>query len=352
MADLEQPEPGIATEAEAASTYPMATNISLSGPFGAEEEATQFAYKLIGIFSHLGKHIDLSKIDGVTVSSQYREALADLDRGMEGLRPLQASSEEDGVIGVAMAPAVIRDGVVKTHLVFDINYIWWASDPDSELFSLAIHTLAHECAHVEVTATLDRAFPGLRMRQRYEDFIEQFRGEVIDACFEEYAVTRICAGMGSNPIAGYRQTFVTSLESTDAAADAAVTAYRTHADLDQVMAQVPPLYGNLIKWASYLIGTMHGLGIKVSDQEELAAALSDHWFAEHFEKLEAAYEALWSRWGEWSDKSEFSVLGDIAIDALDHGGLILTKQENGGVHVDIPFRPNNTPGFTFNPFRV
>lgn len=56
----------------------------------------------------------------MTVAFDYDEALAELDRGYETTYQLTATK---GVaIGVAMAPTVIRDGVIKTHLVLNANY--------------------------------------------------------------------------------------------------------------------------------------------------------------------------------------------------------------------------------------
>ncbi|ANM06815.1 hypothetical protein AMC78_PB00011 (plasmid) [Rhizobium phaseoli] len=244
-----------------------------------------------------------------------------------------------------MAPAVLRDGLLKTHLIFDVNYVWHIADPESEFFASAVHTIAHECGHVEVHTALDQALPGRILRHRYADYIEQYREEVIDACFQEYGATRLSAGFGLNPIDGYRQTFLTALADTDAAANGFISAYRTHGDIDRVLLEVPPLYANLIKWASYLIGTMHGLGIMVSDQQGLADALSDHWFADYFARLEAAYAELWERLGQWESASEFDGLGDIAIEVLEAGGMFLSRNEEDGIRVDIPFRANNTPNY-------
>lgn len=119
--------------------------------------------------------------DGVTVAYDYDAALAELDRGVEGLRTL-ARSNDDQLVGVAMSPAVPRDGKVKVHLVFSGAYIEsidaTPEQDDAEVQSgmqQAIHLIAHECAHVQVTTEKDEAFPGTILRKQVSSYEEQLR---------------------------------------------------------------------------------------------------------------------------------------------------------------------------------
>lgn len=336
-------EPITADEPEQPTTLPTNVGISLSGPFESEDKAREFAYGVLGAMRVLGRSMDLSGVDGVTISGEYHEVLATLDRGIEGLRPLTASTDEDGAIGIAMAPAVLRDGKLKTHLVFHVNAILGLAEPESELFPLAVHTLTHECAHAMLHTAFDNRFPNVILREGASNYIDRFRLEVTDACWEEYGATRASACWGTDPTDGYVSTFVKALSETDSHANEFILSYRTHGDIDQILAEVPPLYANLIKWASYLIGTMHGLDKKIADLPELAEALNDHWFSEYFEKLETAYRKLWERLGEWDDRAEFDPIGNIAVDVLEKGGMKLIKTSTDNTKIEIPFRTWNTP---------
>lgn len=330
-------------ESEQETTLPVGINVKLDGPFESEEEARNFGYRLLSVMQIMGRTMDLSGVDGVTVSASYHQALAELDRGKEGLRTLTATDEEGGAIGVAMAPAVLRDGQVKTHLVFNVHVILGLQDPEGDMFQLCVHTVAHECAHAMTHTAFDRCFPNVILQEGMANYVDRYRDEVTSACWEEYAATRISADWGADPMDGYIETFTRALAEANDAADNYIRAYRTHADLDQVLAEVPPIYANLIKWASYLIGTMHGLEKAVADIPVLAEALKTHWFAQYFEKLEEAYSTIWSRFGEWTERSEFDPVGNIAVEVLEEGGIFLTKTDDDGAKVDIPFRPNNTP---------
>lgn len=319
------------------TTLPVLTNVCVKG-FSSEDEARCLGYSILTVMQMAGRSMDLSGVDGVTISTTYHEALHELDRGVEGLRPLSASTEADGAIGVAMSPAVLRNGQIKTHLLFNANTIFPLTDVENEFFQQAVHTVVHECAHAALHTAFDKAFPNVILRERFDTYYESFQAEVIDACWQEYGATLLSADWGTDPTAGYAETFVTALLSTDDMANASIRLYRIHGDLDRVLGEVLPLYARLIKWASYLIGTMHGLDLKMEDIPSVAQALNGHWFAEYFNKLEAANLVIWEQFGEWSDRSLFDVIGDIALEVLEHGGIILTK-----IRADIPFRPHNTP---------
>lgn len=324
---------------EEPTTLPVSTNVRLEG-FDSEDDARRLGSAILAVMQMAGRSMDLSGIDGVTVSTAYHQALLELDRGLGGLRPLVASKEEEGAIGVAMSPAVSRDGQIKTHLLFNANIIVSLIDVESEFFQQAVHMVVHECAHAALHAAFDNVFPGVILRERFDNYYDTFRGEVIDACWQEYGATRLSAIWGADPTEGYAKTFTTALLETDDAANASIRLYRTHCDLNRVLGEVLPLYARLIKWASYLIGTMDGRGLELQDLPEVDEALGRHWFAEHFRKLEDSYYAIWAQFGAWPDRTPFDAIGDIALEVLEHGGIILTK-----TRADIPLRPHNTPHY-------
>jgi hypothetical protein len=70
--------------------------------------------------STISSYLNLQRLDGVTVAVDYAGALAALDRGFPVSVPLKPSTEL--AQGVAMAPLVFRDGVVKAHLMLDASH--------------------------------------------------------------------------------------------------------------------------------------------------------------------------------------------------------------------------------------
>lgn len=334
-------------EIETAPLTVPAYQISVQGGcFENEEAARTFGKRLGFVIEELSRHVDLSTLDGVSVALDYPRALAELDRGRGDLQPLAASTAEaDGVIGAAMAPSVLRDGKIKTHLVFHVGLISGLSldDVRAEEWQFGMHALAHECAHVEVTAATDHAFPGTILQERFDDHLRARRWEVINAAWDEYGATRISAGFGMDPTEGYIDIFVQSLLDARQSAHDAITAYRTHSDVDRVLAEVIGAYGNLVKFAGYLLGTLDGRGGSIEDYPVLRESLKGHWFAERFERLHHIFRTLWGRWGEWESRNEFEPLADIFIEIMEEGGVFLAQAEGGGMRVDIPLWPENTP---------
>jgi hypothetical protein len=143
--------------ADKPTTVPENLSVSLRG-FDSEQHARDFSNILGCWVRELSRYIDLSGLDGITVASDCSQTLAELDRGYATLHKLTPSKEF--VVGVAMTPSVLRDGKVKSHIVLSVGVALVLENSEGEHFTVAVHTLAHECAHVEVTQRFDGAFPG------------------------------------------------------------------------------------------------------------------------------------------------------------------------------------------------
>lgn len=324
---------------------PITVPISCQIQFQGFDEET--AYKFGEIFRvyvrELSRIYDLSTLDGITIAADYGEALSRLDRGVKTENPLTPSSE-DG-IGVAMTVPVLRDGRIRSHIVFYAPCIWPLHDFEHADRQQSLYILAHECAHVVVTQFTDQAFPGLILRHTFTDFLDALRGQVIDVCWDEYAASLLSAPIGADNLGNYEDTFVTSLREAPNRADRFIYDYRLHGDHSRVFAEVSRQYGNLMKFASYLIGHLHGRRYDRSAAPKAVEALADHWFAAHFDRLEAILAGLWDRRGCWQSREEFAPLADLAEEVLADGGVIVSRTEDRGVWIDVPFNPRTMPGF-------
>jgi hypothetical protein len=324
-----------------AQTAPESMSISLRG-FDTEEHARAFGDLVASYVRALSRYIDLAALDGITIAFDYAQALLDLDRGYETKHKLAPS--EGIVLGVAMTPAAIRDGKIKSHMLFNAGVLLPLEDEKNEFYEQALHTLAHECAHVEVTARFDAAFPGVLLQSKHPNAHAHYRWEIIKACWDEYAVTQICAPFGQRPTDGYEETFITALAQTRPRANALIKAYRLHFNLEQITAEVYGVYGDLMKFASYHLGNMVGLGLTLDDLPKTKAALEGHWFEPFFDKLQKACAGIAADYGKWGDRSAFEALGDLADKIVSDGGVIVSgHRDDGGFYVHIPFMPETMP---------
>lgn len=302
--------------------------------FSTEGDARELGTAVCEYVILMSRHFDLSRLDGVTVAYDYAQALASLDRGYKTNHVLTPSDSH--AVGVAMTPSVIRDGTLKSHIVFSAPIVAPIAKPDPESFMLPLHVIAHECAHVEVTKKFDEAFPNTLLRQRYSDSREAFRWQVILACWEEYAATRLSANFGEDPTAGYEETFVKYLTEAHSKASAHIRAYRLHGNLDQVYSQVYGVLGDLLKFAAYALGNSDGHRVEMTDRTALTAAIAGHWFEPYCRRLHDACRAIAAQYGRWQDKTSFEVIGDIADEVVAFCGIKHRYLRDGTLCLDIP----------------
>jgi hypothetical protein len=242
-----------------------------------------------------------------------------------------------------MTPSVLRDGMLKSHILLNAHVVEVIHDPSHENFELALHVIAHECAHVEVTAKFDAAFPGVLLRERPPDLRVALRRQVICACWDEYAATSLSAGIGADPTDGYEETFLLHAAEARQTANNHIKQYRTHGNVNRVLSEVYGTYGNLLKFAAYHLGNLDGQGIAVKDRPKTVEAMAGHWFAPYFAQLDAACQAVARSYGRWSNQEPFEAIGDIADELVRAGGVFFNYLRPGELYIDIPFTVDTMP---------
>jgi hypothetical protein len=320
------------------STLPGHVQVHFRGR-GIDDPAV-IGHELRLLIEGMGQVFDLRRLDGVTFATDYPEALRELDRGYEATRPLTAS---DGrVVGIAMTPSVIRSGELKSHIVLNANVFFGMLNERRS--GSVLHLLAHECAHVELNAAYDQAFPGILLRQRL-NARDAARSQISLACWDEYAACRLSAPYGDNPTAEYEHSFLEHLKDARERGNTFIKAYRLHGDVQQIIDELAGVYGNLMKFAAYFLGSAAGLGTQWREFTAAVEALDGHWFLPYFERLEDTVAALYDSLGRWADHAGFDAIGDIAEEVMDECGMFFfdSPERPGEVGVKLPFTPETMP---------
>lgn len=323
------------------TTAPLDLTASARG-YATEDDARAIGSNVLGLIQHFGCYMNLESLNGVTLAYDYAEALSELDRGVETTSQLTASKH--WAMGVAMTPTVLRDGALKSHMLFNAAILeGLLDDPASLSCQEAVHIIAHECAHVEINAIKDRQFPNVILRYRAETWFEALQLEVIEASWDEYAACRISAGFGADPSENYRGVFINILEEAGANVREAILRYRHDGDLDVLVVEAQRNIGSLVKYASYVLGTADGLAQDIEvDLREISEALNGHWFRPYFLRLRDAHRALWDRYGKWEHLQEFETIAEVWLEMMADRGLEVTPQDDGGMYVNVPFRPETS----------
>lgn len=311
----------------APSTFPENTMFSIRGI--EEADARKLAHNLGSCLRELGRIIDVSNLDGVTIAYDYDEALAELDRGYETVFVLTRTT--DVGTGVAMTPSVLRDGNLKSHILMHAHVANMILSDDEEQFKMALHTIAHECAHVEITAAYDTCFPGELLRATHPTLLHAYHEQVFSACWDEYAATRISGTIGYDPMPGYEETFIAVLGQVDEKVAELVRGFRggSAEETDTFVGAIFGAYGNLAKFACYFLGTLASSGRKGDPGERITAELEDSWFRPYFFKIENSCSDLFEEFGKWPDKAGFETIGDIVEEIVEDQVMRIWRGDDG-----------------------
>lgn len=326
------------------TTIPANLGLTVQG-FENEEGARKLGHAVLDAIRLFGRFMDLSTLDGVTVAIDYDQALAELDRGLPGLRPLSRSNTAE-MQGVAMSPAVMRDNQVKTHLVFNAQMVAGlaadiATDEDK---AAAIGIIAHECAHVQVTAQKEAAIPEARFGTPIQGYERSVMFQIAEVCWDEYAVCRISAPFNRKQIGYHGESMIETVAVARGRANAAIKAYRSHADLDQLVDEAGPALAQPIKIGAYLLGGMDGEGIDWNDVPEIRAAIVNAGYDALIDELRTILRELWDSQGAWDPSIDtFEPLVDFAHEMFAEGGLLFRTDNDGQCYIDVPFSPETMP---------
>ncbi len=310
--------------------------------FADATEAEDFARYIALTVRLISQYMDLSRLDGITVAFDYDDALAELDRGYEPSRPLTRTSG-DRMIGVAMAPAVIRDGVVKAHLVFCAPFVLPIKDEKHEYFSQALYLVAHECAHIAELKCRDERFPGKILQVPITDREEEFFAPIVESLWTEYAACRLSAVFGREQASAYEECFVGALEAARDEANTAIRAYRWHGDVNRVIEDAGRPLVEPLRLAAYLIGHIDGRGGDWDAAPTARDRLAASEYADSIGRMAEVLREIWSKADSWESPKVFDPLKEIAREVLKQGGIILTRQADGSLYADIPFTIDTLP---------
>lgn len=320
------------------TTIPETLSLRVQG-FNDPEVATMLGQTVLESVSVMGSFMDLATLDGITVAVDYDAALAGLDRGMDDLRPLSRSDSAE-IQGVAMSPAVMRDGEVKTHLVFDAAMLVQLINPDATADDRAesVGIISHECAHVEITARKEEAIPEARFDTRIEGFERAITFQIAEVAWDEYAACRMSAPFAPRQNASHAETLKGVVARARDAANDAIRRYRLHRDIERVVDEAAPPLLQPIKVAAYLLGGMDGARVTWEDVGDVRAIVDAAGYADLIDRLRDILRDMWATREEWTPSLDvFAPLQALATDVLRLGGLTFRSQPDGSCWVDVGY---------------
>ncbi|MFA5966452.1 MAG: hypothetical protein WC804_20740 [Sphingomonas sp.] len=325
-----------------ASTAPVPLSVTVSGLVDTEK-ATEFAHLLAGYMQALGTVFDISRLEALTATDRYTEALTEVDRGFPASATVTRSENED-IVGIAMCVHVLRAGVPRIHLVCDIEMVLplWVFEHGTPEHAQALQLLAHECAHIEDMKRQDDAYPGVILQQAHQDWLEAHFMPIGSAVWQEYYACRRSANFYPDATTAFATSLATCLDGNQAVVNEAIRRYRQHHDLGRLVAETLDPATRAIKVAAYLFGHLDGLDQGWDAIPEIRKRLDDHRLNELMEEMVTELQRLWDMQHEWTGVSDMEDLVEIARDAYAVAGVVAHGTADGGAHLSVPFTDETT----------
>lgn len=314
------------------SSAPVNCKITLNG-YKDSEFATKVGNSISEVIQTLSPRMDLSLLDGVTVSYDYENALATLDRGFDTSTKLTPSSGD--FVGVAMTPRVLRNGITKSHIVVNAALVECIVDPKDKYFRSALSIIVHECAHVANNSALNKCFPNLIMSHNYKNVHEYLRGECWLSVMEEYCATRLSAWICEDNLDGFEAVFITQAAGLSQFVEQAISNYRTNGNVDLVLHKVYEKIESTLKLAAYYLGECAAKNVTYKNRDAITIHI-DSWFIPYIDRLEFACDSIFNDYGEWDSLAQMFSISDILDDIAKKLGVIVEIQHDNQVYVHIP----------------
>lgn len=311
--------------------------VSYHGEFD-EPQARAISDAISDLLGSAAWTMPLDRLDGITIADDYPAALASLDRGKLGIRSPQTRQDDKG-IGVAQCPNVLRDGVLKSHIVLQGFITRNLLSDDADQRAHAEYIIANQLAHAGFTQIFDESLPGVLMSR--VDGLDGLLQVSTYPAWNAYFAGRAAAPFGyAGRFEDEQEIVMIGLEELFQAVPEARDAYRLHGDMDRFLGEVMPRLAFFFEHAAGLLGHADGLDQDVFfaapvltaelEKRELKA-----WYADF--RRDLAY--LWDRRGRWDSFANFLALNRHAERLLWIFPVVPWVVPDGTIRIEVPFTP-------------
>lgn len=326
------------------SSVPANTKIILMSFSEHDEFTKKFGESIKDLVFEIGRYIDLSLLDGVTVGFDYEAALQSVDLGYES-SIAKVYTNTDALIGVAKILRVKREGVIKVHIVYNAHFLTLLTEPDHPDFLATINLVVHELGHVCVIAWFEKHSPGIILEPFKEDSV---RNQLLDAahtCWEEYAACKL-ASIFHHPIVekNYREMATSQVEDGFKTAYEIIKEYRTTGDLQSAFNRVFIAVVTPIKYISYFLG--HQFGIQKEDGDTLDVEQFGV-YSPFINAIQDELQKAWDTREQWDGLNGLNGLLNVMLKIFSSAGMDITldySERGGSSYVNFPYTPQTLPG--------
>jgi hypothetical protein len=277
--------------------------------------------------------LSLAGLEGVTIAHDYDAALAQLDRGYEASTPLTRTKDELAE-GCAMAPLVLRNGEVLSHLVLSAFLVPLIDTPQSGVSGKYI--VAHELGHVNEHHFRNRALPNTLLKVGIPEADEAFLYDLADTCWSEYIACLFSAPVHPEQAKLFQMPLLSLLSKAKDEILIAKKDWLLDRDIGKFWQRSGGTVHSLLKYFSYLLGHAAGLGKPAGEiaPETWTALDNNLWLLPSVEKLNQEFSQMLKTFEEWKSLEVFEPLKHLARQLLADWGIRISDA-NGSLYVSI-----------------
>jgi hypothetical protein len=208
-------------------------------------------------------------------------------------------------MGVATVPTVMRDGVIKKHIVIRGDFAWALTSEDDAVRASAEYLLVHELLHVALLQLVDETLPGSILRPLTSPYEAILYGYV-DGAVETYLVARRSARLLPSRSNDLRRLVEGALSRACESIPAQRRAYAQDRNLELLASTAMNRIGELILFTAECLGHSDGLGESERwADNSLQTALREADLERWAQRLHHQLQGLWDRRGRWDSYGEF-----------------------------------------------
>jgi hypothetical protein len=273
--------------------------------------------------------LDLSALDGITMSHDCRADAMALQHMPEGQIPLEMTDRADTMV-MARTVAVWRENELRFHMVFRFGIGVMMFSPEKDLQTLAQACIAHEAAHVEHEGHLYRTFPGIYGRPlECGDRSRQTFLKAMDV-WSEYAACRSSAMFRPEAVEEFEGLFCRALEESLAACRERIAAYRIDQKAGEAFRDIQQRFGDAFIHAGYFLGHLDGLEPKLEDDAPGVAELFRKYPQIHplIVRLRRVLHELWLSEYAWQSIEVFAPIYDLIREMMALHGLAFARHKD------------------------
>lgn len=317
-------------------TPTLSWELSLLGMFDTADDAAELTEAIRGVVTAVGYSLPLSRLEGITFSSDYCMALSQIDRGIEGVGP---PSSVDPAIGTGFAQTVnvVRDGTIMCRVVVDSGVGFGLLSDEPATVDWATAVLIRQLMLASLTEVVDVSLPGVIL-QPIADPLQGWLYSAVSAAIDGYVVSHMASGFG-NPdelTNGSSQLLAEALDRLREIVLPARLAYRYDGDLDTLLDITMPHVRNVLQFAADLLGHCAGRGISAAEPgSDLAVALERIGLKNWLPRYAGDLETCRLGYGKWQSFDEFLTLNVHVERLMWQLGMIPWANENG-MRVEVP----------------